>query len=66
MLAALSLPSLLGRLADRSVMLGGTGLLVVGMFAGTGVSGQVPLMALWFVLGLGYAIAQTPSGRLLR
>lgn len=66
MLAALALPSLLGKLADRSVMLGGIGLLVVGMFAGTGVAGQVSLMALWFVLGLGYAIAQTPSGRLLR
>ncbi len=66
MLAALALPSLLGKLADRSVMLGGVGLLVGGMFAGTGVTGHISVMALWFVLGLGYATAQTPSGRLLR
>ena len=66
MLAALALPSLLDKLADRTVMLGGIGLLVVGMFAGTLMSGQIALIALWFVLGLGYSTAQTPSGRLLR
>ena len=66
MLAALALPSLLGKLSDRSVMLGGIGLLVMGMFAGTLVMGQSSLLALWFVLGLGYSTAQTPSGRLLR
>ena len=66
MFAALVLPSLLGKLTDRSVMLGGIALLVAGLFAGMAVTGHVPLMALWFVLGLGYAIAQTPSGRLLR
>ncbi|PZO17951.1 MAG: MFS transporter [Burkholderiales bacterium] len=66
MVASLVLPRLLERLADRSVMLGGIGLLVAGMFAGTWVVGHVSLMALWFVLGLGYSTAQTPSGRLLR
>jgi MFS family permease len=66
MVAALALPGLLGKLSDRSVMLAGIGLLVVGMFAGTLVTGQISLMALWFVLGLGYSTAQTPSGRLLR
>ncbi|PKH69341.1 MFS transporter (plasmid) [Psychrobacter sp. 4Dc] len=65
MIAALALPSLLGKLTDRRVMLSGVGLLVVGMFAGTFMMGQNSLMALWFVLGLGYSAAQTPSGRLL-
>lgn len=65
MIAALALPSLLSKLTDRSVMLSGVGLLVVGMFAGTLMMGQSSLMALWFVLGLGYSAAQTPSGRLL-
>jgi len=65
MIAALALPSLLNKLTDRSVMLSGVGLLVVGMFAGTLMVGQHSLMALWFVLGLGYSAAQTPSGRLL-
>ena len=66
MLAALVLPRLLEKLADRSLMLGGIGLLIAGMFAGTLVIGQASLLALWFVLGLGYSTAQTPSGRLLR
>lgn len=66
MVAALALPLLLHKLADRRVMLGGIGLMVAGMFAGTLVSGLVSLIGLWFLLGLGYATAQTPSGRLLR
>ena len=36
------------------------------VFAGTLVVGHSSLLALWFVLGLGYSTAQTPSGRLLR
>ena len=66
MLAALVLPRLLDKLTDRSVMLGGIGLMVAGMFVGTWVAGHAALMALWFALGLGYATAQTPAGRLLR
>ena len=66
MVAALALPSLLEKLAERRVMLVGIALMVVGMFAGTLVVGHASLMALWFGLGLGYSTAQTPSGRLLR
>ena len=66
MVAALVLPRLLEKLADRSVMLGGIGLMVAGMFVGTLVVGHASLMALWFALGLGYSTAQTPSWRLLR
>jgi predicted MFS family arabinose efflux permease len=66
MIAALALPSLLAKLTDRSVMLSAIVMLVVGMFAGVWVTGQNALMALWFVLGLAFASAQTPSGRLLR
>ncbi len=66
MVAALALPQLLEKLPDRTAMLGGIGLMVVGLFAGAFVVGQASLMVLWFVLGLGYSTAQTPSGRLLR
>ena len=66
MVAALVLPRLLEKLTDRSVMLGGIGVMVAGLFAGTLVVGHASLMVLWFVLGLGYSTAQTPSGRLLR
>jgi MFS family permease len=65
MLSALALPQLLDKMADRRVMLGGIGCMVAGMFAGIWVSGLGSLIAVWFALGLGYAAAQTPSGRLL-
>ncbi|RWF99909.1 MAG: MFS transporter, partial [Mesorhizobium sp.] len=66
MIAALALPQLLEKIPDRTAMLTGAAILVAGMFLGPPV-GQYPLLlALWFVLGLGYSIAQTPSGRLIR
>ena len=67
MLVALVLPRLLDRLPERSVMLGGALLLAAGLFAGPLASARYPtLVALWFVLGLGYSLVQTPSGRLVR
>lgn len=66
MLAALALPRLLDRVADRPVMLAATALLVLGTASGALVAGFSGLLALWAVLGLGYGLAQTPSGRLLR
>ena len=66
MIAALLLPRLLDELPDRKAMLTGAGVLVVGLFVGTQVSSFGWLLPLWFALGLGYSLAQTPSGRLLR
>ncbi len=71
MLAALSLPRLLEKLPDRAVMLPGAGLLGAALLfialAGQGSSASWPmLLTVWFVLGLGYAAALTPAGRLLR
>ncbi|MBT6830968.1 MAG: MFS transporter [Rhodospirillaceae bacterium] len=71
MLAALFLPRLLEKLPDRAVMLPGGALLgatlvFIGL-AGQGSAASWPmLLTVWFVLGLGYAAALTPSGRLLR
>ena len=40
---------------------------VAGMFVGPVLAAQYgALLMLWFILGLGYSIAQTPTGRLLR
>ena len=61
MVAALALPKLLDSIPDRTAMLGGASLLAVGTLAGYGW-----LLPLWFLLGVGYSTAQTPSGRLLR
>lgn len=66
MLAALALPRLLDVIPDRTVLLTAALLLILGLLAGVVVSGYTILLALWFVLGLGYSAAQIPSGRLLR
>jgi H+ antiporter protein len=68
MLAALTLPRLLDRVPDRPVMLAGAAVLAAGLIAGPFLitAGLPALMALWVILGLGYSVVQTPSGRLLR
>lgn len=70
MLAALMLPGLLDRLADRGVMLAGAGLLAAGLtltgaLAAESVTWPL-LLAAWFVFGLGSSAVLTPAGRLLR
>lgn len=66
MLAALLLPKLLEGVSDRRAMLVGAAILVIGLFAGTLVNSYSVLLPLWFALGVGYSLSQTPSGRLLR
>jgi H+ antiporter protein len=71
MLAALLLPRMLDRLPDRTVMLSGAALLASAMLLMGTLSLREPagwpvLLAVWFVLGLGYSAVLTPSGRLLR
>lgn len=71
MALALVIPGLLGRIADRSVMLGGAGLAAAGLIATavvlmTGAAGWPALSALWTVLGAATSMVNTPAGRLLR
>ncbi|NWA25986.1 MFS transporter [Pseudomonas gingeri] len=66
MLTALALPRLLNQVADRTVMLLGAGVLVIGLGLGTTLVSYSALLPLWFLLGIGYSLAQTPGGRLLR
>ncbi len=66
MVAAITLPKLLEAMRDRTAMLAGASLLAVGTLTATALPGYWWLLSLWFVLGLGYSTAQTPSGRLLR
>ena len=67
MLVALALPTVLERLPERRVMLAGAALIALGLLAGLLLASRYAmLLPLWFVLGLGYSLAQTPSGRLLR
>lgn len=71
MSAALLLPRLLDRRSDRPVMIGGATVLVVTLFGLSGMSlvygpQWYPLLIGWFVIGIGYSIVLTPSGRLLK
>ncbi len=68
MAAALLLPRLLEHVPDRPPMIAGAALLAAGTLAGPFVTsfGFLFLMALWLVIGFGYSLTQTPTGRLLR
>lgn len=66
MLAALALPQLLEAIPDRAAMLAGVALMIFGLLVGAIALSYAILLPLWFVLGVGYSVAQTPSGRLLR
>ena len=66
MIVALMLPRLLDRLPDRPFMLGGGVVLCLGLLLGLADPGFLALLVLWFVLGAGSSLIQTPAGRLLR
>lgn len=66
MLAALFLPKVLENISDRLAMLGGATVLTIGLFIGGFTHTYVSVCILWLILGIGYSLAQTPSGRLLR
>lgn len=66
MLVALALPRLLDALPDRPVMLAGGALLAGGLVLGHAATSLAALLPVWFTLGIGASLIQTPAGRLLR
>ena len=66
MVIALALPRILDRHSDRPFMLAGGCLLVLGLAVGIAGPGFVGLLIVWFGLGAGASLIQTPAGRLLR
>jgi len=66
MLAALMMPRLLDRFEDRPFMLAGAAVLAVGLLLGLTDPDWLSFLSLWFLLGLGSSLIQTPAGRLLR
>jgi MFS family permease len=66
MLAALLLPRVLDRIAERTVMVAGGALMAVAMVAGMLMPAFPGLLAIWFLIGVGSSLVQTPAGRLLR
>lgn len=65
MAVALVLPRLLDKRADRPFMLAGGALLGCGLLLGAVAPNMGALMAVWFALGAGASLIQTPAGRLL-
>jgi len=65
MIAALSAPRILDRVADRPVMIAGAFTMAVGL----GVMATGPafggVLLVWFVIGLGWSLVQTPAGRVV-
>jgi H+ antiporter protein len=71
MLAALLLPRLLDNRPDRPVMIGAAAVLVVSLLSLSLLSliygtQWLQLLAGWFIIGIGYSVVLTPSGRLLK
>lgn len=72
MTVALSVPRLLERLGDRTVMLTGAAVVPVVMAGAVAISWAAPrsgwwlLLTLWFLLGAANSTILTPSSRLLR
>jgi len=66
MMSALLLPRVLDQLPDRIVVLSSACLLPVGLLVMSAGAPSWPLLlAVWWVLGLGYSAVLTPAGRLL-
>jgi fucose permease len=68
MVVALMLPRLLGRIAERTLMLTAGAVLGAGLIAAAAaaVDRYETLLLVWFVLGAGASAINTPAGRLLR
>lgn len=66
MVVALVLPKLLESMPDRTVMLSGAAALALLTLVAAAMSSYAWLLVLWFAIGAGYSMAQTPTGRLLR
>ncbi|MCP4409732.1 MAG: MFS transporter [Gammaproteobacteria bacterium] len=66
MLVSLMLPRFLDRFPDRLFMLAGGVVLGTGLLFGMTNPGLLALLLVWFVLGAGSSLIQTPAGRLLK
>lgn len=73
MLAALTLPMVLRRAKDRSVMIAGAGLLTLALLGSGLMMPRVGdnaiwamLLAGWLTMGIAYSLCVTPAGRLLK
>ncbi len=66
MAVALMLPRLLDRYAARPFMVAGGVILGSALLLGSAEPGMLSLLVIWFVLGAGSSLVQTPAGQLLK
>lgn len=65
MLLALYLPRLSDRLNDRYLMLSGLMIIAVAQAMGMMIRDYIDLLVVWFISGAGYALVNTPIGKVL-
>jgi predicted MFS family arabinose efflux permease len=65
MLAAVSLPRLLEWVSDRVAMLAGAAVMGFGVLSIRSGPGLIGMLPIWFAIGLGWSLVQTPAGRLV-
>lgn len=65
MIAALSMPRLLDHISDRPVMLSGAVIMAVGLLLAASGPPLSGLLLVWFVVGFGWSLVQTPAGRVI-
>jgi len=65
MLTALMVPRLLQRWIERHIMLAGSALMALGLGLVSIQPSLTGLMALWFLIGIGWSLIQTPAGRIV-
>jgi len=67
MVTALTMPRLVDRLPERTLLLAGAIVLSAAMACGAAIEpGYTAVLLLWFAIGVGLALVQTPIGRVLR
>lgn len=65
MVVALALPRVLERVPDRTVMLAGAMVLALGLSLVAAAPSFTLLLAIWFMIGMGWSLVQTPAGRVV-
>ena len=65
MLAASAVPRLVDRFADKVLMIGGAPIMAAGVL-GIALNPDLTMMLpVWFTIGLGWSLVQTPAGRVV-
>jgi MFS family permease len=65
MLAALSVPRLVEHVSDKALMITGAFVMGAGVLAIGGGPGLAAMLPVWFAIGFGWSLVQTPAGRVV-